>query len=78
VSVASAETIQFSNYTATFDMKQSHIIDNNSIRTFYGNIFFGVGSVPTMDFIGTIKYLDGTYGKLYKLNFGDCKRSAPL
>jgi hypothetical protein len=40
LSVASAETIQFGNYTATFDMKQTHVIDSNSIRTFYGWVHF--------------------------------------
>jgi hypothetical protein len=28
--IASAETIQFGNYTATFDMKQPHINDNSN------------------------------------------------
>jgi hypothetical protein len=39
MSVASAETIQFGNYTATFDMKEPHIIVNNTIRTYYGFIY---------------------------------------
>ncbi|MGD0953748.1 MAG: hypothetical protein ABR985_15395 [Methanotrichaceae archaeon] len=41
ISIASAESINVGNYTATFDMKQPHIIDNNSvIRTYYGAVTF--------------------------------------
>jgi hypothetical protein len=42
IGMASAETVNVlngnGNYTATFDMKQPHIIDNNNsvIRTYYG------------------------------------------
>ena len=70
IATTSAETIQFGNYTATFDMSQPHIIDNSSIRTFYGAIYLhriGDG-FPDMYYIGDIKFSDGKYGKIYKLN----------
>lgn len=71
IATTSAETIQFGNYTATFNMSQPLIIDNSSIRTFYGAISLhriGDGFVTDMYYIGDIKFLDGKYGKIYKLN----------
>lgn len=44
--MASAETIQFGNYTANFDMKQPHIIDGNTIRTYYGYIIISKFDTP--------------------------------
>jgi hypothetical protein len=71
IATTSAETIQFGNYTATFNMSQPHIIDNSSIRTFYGSIFLhriSEGFVTDMYYIGDIKFSDRKYGKIYKLN----------
>ena len=63
LSVATAETIKFGNYTATFDMKQPHIIDSNSVRTFYGWIhFYEPHSMPDIPFqsIGTASFNNHT------------------
>ena len=36
MSIASAETIQFGNYTATFDMNQPYIISDGNIKIVMG------------------------------------------
>ena len=51
IATASAETIQFGNYTATFEMNQSHIIDHNAIKTYDGKIFFNNG---TFELLGIV------------------------
>ena len=71
IATTSAETIQFGNYTATFNMSQPYVIDNSSIRTFFGAIFLhriSDGFVTDMYYIGDIKFSDGNYGKINKLN----------
>ena len=40
LSVASAEKVQFGNYTATFNMKQPHLVQNDTIKTFDGSVLF--------------------------------------
>ena len=61
VGVASAETLKFGNFTANFDMKQPHIIDANSIRTYYGWIHFNEDDkVNEIQFIGQIKLNNST------------------
>ena len=47
LSVVSAETIQFGNYTAIFDMKQPHIINKGEIKTFDGAV--RVGEITQLD-----------------------------
>ena len=59
-SVSSAETIQFGNYTATFNMSQPHIIDKQAhaaeIKTFDGKIELLEGGKKSYDarFIGMV------------------------
>ncbi|MFB3766363.1 MAG: hypothetical protein ACE14P_14105 [Methanotrichaceae archaeon] len=36
ISLGSAETIQVDGYNFTFEMNKNHIIDNDTIRTYYG------------------------------------------
>jgi hypothetical protein len=65
MSVSSAETIQFGNYTATFDMKRPHIIDGNIIRTYYGTFIFGENKTyDKLQYVGDVQ-LENQSGYLF-------------
>ena len=70
MSMASAETIQFGNYTATFDMKQPHIIDHNAVRTFYGTVMFLAPSEETP--LNSVPIIDNVYVNGQQMDFGSC------
>lgn len=67
LSVASAETIQFGNYTANFDMEQPHIIINNTIRTYFGYVYLIQGTKPSMIYLAPVIAQQHEVGTL---NFG--------
>lgn len=64
LSVASAETIQFGNYMAIFDMRQPHIIQDNALKTYDGKAEFFNDTRPL------IGYFVGDY-KGYSLYYSD-------
>jgi hypothetical protein len=37
IAISSAESIYLGDYNFTFNMSQSHVVDNNTIRTYYGD-----------------------------------------
>ena len=51
IGIASAETIKFGNYTAEFDMKQPHIIEGTTIKTYDGKVSFYNG---TFELLGVV------------------------
>lgn len=64
MNMASAESIQFGNYTATFDMRQPHIIQDNALKTYDGKVEFFYGMRPL------VGYSVGDY-KGYSLYYND-------